>query len=193
MNPTVRLRGRPRWARLPSARTAAAFIATAAIAFPAAAFGGTPPLIARGGSSIARASALSRSFSVQKALAYSRCMRRHGEPGFPDPSSSGRIDLAGTGVDQNSPQYRSAANACKALSPFTVSQAQQTQQWNRDLAMARCMRSHGFPSFPDPTRGPTGAPIFQIGRNDGINPKSPRFERAQSLCEGAQSGGNSGD
>ena len=56
---------------------------------------------------------------LEKALAYSNCMRRHGEPNFPDPSSSGGgISFSLRGVDPNSPQFQRAQNACRGVSPF---------------------------------------------------------------------------
>ncbi|HZO49328.1 MAG TPA: hypothetical protein VFB26_04200, partial [Gaiellaceae bacterium] len=48
-----------------------------------------------------------------QARSFSRCVRAHGVPGFPDPGSDGRIpDPATVGVDQGSPRFQSANRAC---------------------------------------------------------------------------------
>jgi hypothetical protein len=55
-----------------------------------------------------------------RALKYSECMRSHGVTNFPDPNSSGEFTLGpvgGSGIDPNSPQYQSAAQACQSLMP----------------------------------------------------------------------------
>jgi hypothetical protein len=51
------------------------------------------------------------------ALKYAVCMRSHGEPDFPDPNGQGIIQVKNaTGIlDQNSPQYLEAADACQSL------------------------------------------------------------------------------
>jgi hypothetical protein len=38
------------------------------------------------------------------------------------------------------------------------------QMLNADLKLARCMRSHGVPNFPDPTNGGSSGPVFNITR-----------------------------
>jgi hypothetical protein len=55
------------------------------------------------------------------ALKYSACMRSHGVPKFPDPTFSAggvglRIDRA-SGIDPNSPQFRSAQKVCQGNLP----------------------------------------------------------------------------
>jgi hypothetical protein len=48
-----------------------------------------------------------------QALRFSQCVRAHGVPSFPDPDSTGRIpDPAGEGIDQGSPKFRAANQAC---------------------------------------------------------------------------------
>lgn len=48
-----------------------------------------------------------------QALRFSQCVRAHGVPTFPDPDSTGRIpDPAAVGVDQGSPKFRAANQAC---------------------------------------------------------------------------------
>jgi hypothetical protein len=49
-------------------------------------------------------------------LSYAKCMRSHGLPKFPDPSSHG-IALDAGQIDVNSPQFVSAQQACRSLLP----------------------------------------------------------------------------
>jgi hypothetical protein len=50
------------------------------------------------------------------------------------------------------------------------------------------MRSHGVPSFPDPSgRG------IHIGPGSGIDPSSPAFKAAQSACRRLLPGGGTGN
>ena len=111
-------------------------------------------------------------------LAFAKCMRSHGVPNFPDPSSSGQLDL--TGVNSQSPAFQAAANDCKSFgvgsTPKAITQTPQMQA--SGLEMARCMRSHGVPSYPD---GP-------ITRSSGINENSPAFQRAFQTCRKYMSG-----
>jgi hypothetical protein len=60
-----------------------------------------------------------------KALAFSRCVRSHGVPNFPDPDSTGRIpDPTSVGIDQGSPKFEAANQACgKYRPPYMPSNA----------------------------------------------------------------------
>ena len=52
------------------------------------------------------------------SLSFSRCVRGHGVPNFPDPASDGRIpDPATVGVDQGSPKFQAANQACRRYRP----------------------------------------------------------------------------
>ena len=53
---------------------------------------------------------------LAEQLKYARCMRAHGEPDFPDPSSGGGFTIPSS-IDQNSPTFRAAATACKQFQP----------------------------------------------------------------------------
>jgi hypothetical protein len=168
-------RPRPAWPRPP--RTVAAIIAAAALALLAAACGsgGSPSPAGSGGSPAAGGSAGSPS-----AVAYSACIRSHGVPTYPDPNSSGQLpktDAQLLGVSTS--QYQAAQHACQHLLPTGGSIQQQEaqcmqnsdcppalvqQMMTADLKLARCMRSHGVPNFPDPTNGGSGGPFFPISR-----------------------------
>ncbi len=114
--------------------------------------------------------------NLQQALAYSRCMRAHGVPRFPDPPSSGtipKVTLQQLGVGES--QWQSAQNACSHLLPNGgngPSQSQLRQWMNGMLRFAQCMRSHGVPSWPDPVIDAGGNPEFYLdGRVDQNAPQ----------------------
>jgi hypothetical protein len=58
---------------------------------------------------------------LNQMLQYARCMRAHGLPKYPDPANSGGqvgfslSAMSAAGIDPNSPQYRSASQACSSL------------------------------------------------------------------------------
>jgi hypothetical protein len=53
-----------------------------------------------------------------QGLRFSLCVRSHGVPNFPDPDSSGRIpDPAPLGIDQGSPKFQAANQACRQDRP----------------------------------------------------------------------------
>jgi len=54
--------------------------------------------------------------SNTQALKFSVCMRRHGEPNFPDPAANGSFTLP-SGMNAESPQFQNAAKACQSLRP----------------------------------------------------------------------------
>jgi hypothetical protein len=121
-------------------RRALALAALAATTVLAAACGGNSPSSATG------------STQYNKALAFSKCMRSHGAPGFPDPTSQGTITV--TQALLNNPLIQLAAPNCKNLLPRGAVQlpaALQRKLATQALQYAACMRSHGVPNFPDPT------------------------------------------
>lgn len=117
----------------------------------------------------------------QKALAYSNCMRAKGEPGFPDPDSQGNIDQTLANQDFfHGLQYQTASKACKKLLPPSPPEgaAQQEKEYQKALKFAVCMRSHGFPDFPDPTP----VPYVGFDRPKTIDVNSPQFQSARQTC-----------
>ena len=55
---------------------------------------------------------------LAQALRFSRCVRSHGVPNFPDPDSTGRIpDPASLGIDQGSPKFQAANQTCRRYRP----------------------------------------------------------------------------
>jgi hypothetical protein len=121
-------------------------------------------------------------------LAYSRCMRSHGIHDFPDPSSAGGgvgIELhggPGSDLNRNDPRFEAAEQACRALQPGggqpTTPSAQKIAA---EVKWARCMRSHGLPSFPDPN----GQGAFDRNKFDE---NSSAFQTASNACKSLRSG-----
>jgi hypothetical protein len=62
----------------------------------------------------------------------------------------------------------------------------QSARHNAFLAYSNCMRSHGVPSFPDPSPG------GGIHLSSGMNPFSPAFRAAQAACHSLLPGGGPG-
>jgi hypothetical protein len=141
------------------------------------------------------------------AVAYSRCVRSHGVLNFPDPASGGGIPKAVAqqlGVSQS--RLQAAQDACRPLLPDATSSQQQAQQCMQagvcppalvqqmmtgDMKLARCMRSHGVPNFPDPTNGGSSGPVFNItqaGISDAASHTS-QFETKLTEC-GRMAGAN---
>jgi hypothetical protein len=114
-----------------------------------------------------------------EALQYAACMRSHGVPDFPDPTvqngSVGFSITAGDGVDQNSPQYQSARQACSSLRGGGTANSG-SGNLAKELKFAQCMRSHGVPDFPDPNKN------GGFSGTSTVNPSSPTFQNAQSTC-----------
>jgi hypothetical protein len=116
-----------------------------------------------------------------RALKYSQCMRSHGITNFPDPTSNGIAINRNSGIDPNSPQFESAERACGAFAPFgNLTPAQQVAANAKALKYAQCMRSRGFPDFPDPN----GHGVIDLPATPGIgDSSSPRFQRAEHACQ----------
>lgn len=133
------------------------------------------------GSSNAPGSTTSQSAKSQ-LLAYSACMRAHGEPRFPDPNAEGQIkqQLVASGIDLSSSQYQAAAKTCQYKLPGAggMTQAQFDQMRAEALTFSRCIQAHGFPNYPDPGvdgREPDPSAV-------GIDQATPRWQAAHRAC-----------
>jgi hypothetical protein len=61
-------------------------------------------------------SATQQQQALNQLVKYSQCMRAHGVPNFPDPTSgNGGMGFNLSGVNLHSPQYQSANQACQSL------------------------------------------------------------------------------
>jgi hypothetical protein len=84
---------------------------------------------------------------LQARRKWAAYIRAHGVPNFPDPNGQGGVNVAGINI--NSPQFQTAHQDCQSL-VVPLPPAQVAQVVKRQLAVARCMRKHGLPNFPDP-------------------------------------------
>jgi len=130
------------------------------------------------------------SATADQALEYVQCLRSHGVPNFPDPSPGGRLPNVPSDIDTAAPAFRSAQNACARLMPGGGGRVTASQS-GALLAVARCMRKHGLPSFSDPTTSPPPPPpsgshpgtvIGGPGGYLAFPPSSPALTRAMAAC-----------
>ena len=141
------------------------------------------------GPSASGSSGPSLALKIGNGRQFSACMRSHGEPNFPDPGNGGGIQVGpGSGVDPSSPKFQAAQRACQKLLPNggQPSPQQRAKMQAALLAFSACMRSHGVPDFPDPTFPTGGGAEMKVGGGPGsdLNPNSPRFQAAQTACQG---------
>lgn len=133
-------------------------------------------------------------FTVQKMDSFAACMRGHGVANFyPSPrnstpnASSNQIVLSFlgyqvTGVNPQTAQFQSAMKSCRhILGIHPPSQAVQHKQFEQALKQAACMRSHGYPDWPDPSMGPNGQGIMVPGPAN-VDTNSPQFLKAAKAC-----------
>jgi hypothetical protein len=137
-------------------------------------------------SSYAPAGQTSHVSGKPSTLAYAKCMQSHGIKNFPEPNSSGQLTVTpGESLpDFNSPKYKAAAKACVSLHSAGVTPAQQAVQLQKDIAYAKCMRSHGVTNFPDPD--PNTGDSFDL---QGIDVNSSQVQSADKACGGNSSVG----
>jgi hypothetical protein len=115
------------------------------------------------------------------ALAFARCMRSHGIPNWPDPDRSGFFDKSklrplGLSVSRVRALEEGPCNIpLPSPQGYTITPADRTDY----LKAAACMRSHGFPGFPDPTFQNNGV---QTNIPSGINQDSSQFKSAAGTC-----------
>jgi hypothetical protein len=164
---------------------AAALAATAVIA----ACGSSSPSSSSATGSGDASTPAQRQQMEQAAVHFADCMRSHGISDFPDPSTSPREFK--NALETKSPAFNAALRACQHLLPggghrnrgeSPRSQAEKAAI----LAFARCLRSHGFPNFPDPT--PSGDVTHEMLAAAGINLHQPAVVRAGDACVGVTHG-----
>lgn len=124
--------------------------------------------------------------AMSDAVRIVACMRSHGVPNMSDPQvfhSGGKtgIVMPDPGSASNSPEFKSAQQACHALkSGAAISNTSQAasagaQQRNQALRFAVCMRSHGVPNFPDPNN--------QGGFSSKLRASAPQVQAANKTCQ----------
>lgn len=160
-------------------------IILAGLALLVTACGGQGSPAGSGGSPSGSASSTSASY-----VAYSRCMRQHNIPHFPDPDSKHPDSVSKQSAQQlgvSAATYNSAHDACAHLIPLpsgdTPEQQQELQcaetgncgqgveqEWMSGLRqLAACLRAHGEPKWPDP-----------IIASLGGHPPAPHFPYEQA-------------
>jgi hypothetical protein len=127
----------------------------------------------------------------QEAVMFADCMRTHGVSNFPDPSTDPRAFKQSLDPSTaHAPAFRPALSACGHLLPRGGQQSQGSPpshaQIAAELAFARCMRGHGFPSFPDPST--TGQLSHEMLAAAGINIHQPAAVQAADTCVGVTHG-----
>jgi hypothetical protein len=151
-------------------------------------------LLAAGCSSGAPPASSGASNATDPSVALARlvqCLHTHGEQGVylshrpvsPKPGYTLIIyhGYAVQGADPGSAQLPAAMQACHHLLPLgtPASGSEQHQEFLQGVKAAQCMRSHGYPTWPDPTD--------QNGDNAqaipaGIDMNSPRYQAAAKAC-----------
>ncbi|MGO9901224.1 MAG: hypothetical protein ACLP0J_16375 [Solirubrobacteraceae bacterium] len=120
--------------------------------------------------------------SLQAVLNYTTCVRAHGVPNIPDPGTPGWKNA----LASQAPAVLAAERTCGRLvpgaGPSNQSQGEphSPAQTAAMLALARCLRSHGFPNFPDPTS--TGQLTHQMIAAAGIDLQQPAVLQAGDAC-----------
>jgi hypothetical protein len=150
--------------------------------------GGSP-----GVASVAPSTTAATTTTQNGVLNFGRCMRSHGVPTFPDPSTIHPHALKATvqHLAASNPRFPAAQRACNHLLPNGGSSSQETAQQQRTrladtLSFARCMRSHGVTRFPDPTA--QGDLSVEMVQAQGIDVHSPAVLRVVQACLPASHG-----
>jgi hypothetical protein len=122
---------------------------------------------------------------AQELIRFTDCMRSHGVPSLPDPTSDPHaFKEALDPATEQAPAFGSAMTACHHLLPGGGSHSQPTPaspaQTAALLAFARCLRGHGFPRFPDPSS--TGDITHEMLASAGINLQQPEVVQAADAC-----------
>jgi hypothetical protein len=190
--------------RRPAVFTAAALLSAAL--FVAGCGGSSSPTVARLSSGKSAPSASSESSGSspegaasleQAGVAFAKCMRASGVPNFPDPKAGGGLLFHAHAGLINSPLFKAAQAKCHNLLPEGgpgSGPPPSARTLARFLNIARCMRRHGVPDFPDPRTSappnPLASGIRELSDIEGvillfpssINKQSPVFTRASAAC-----------
>jgi hypothetical protein len=126
----------------------------------------------------------------QAAFAFSSCMRHHGVTNFPDPKvkTSANGTSVAIGINPSisgQPAFKTAQAACQHILPKPDggpdgNPAQRRARTQALIAFARCLRSHGFPNFPDPDAN--GELSQEMIRRSGINFQTPALLTTGRQC-----------
>lgn len=110
---------------------------------------------------------------------FANCMNRHGVKASVPAGGHGISVSPGTASPA---QMQAAQKACQKLlpggGPQALSPAQKAEMIKAELALAKCMRTHGYPSFPDP--GSDGS--LDLKQTGAFDPTSSQFQSAMQAC-----------
>jgi hypothetical protein len=172
-------------------------------ATPSAGHSVTRPMSATTSAITSKSAKSSPSSYAKSQLKAAACIRSHGVPNFPDPTfgaGGAQVNLSTPAGMLTSPGFLLAQKDCAKLglelagyAPVSTATGAEMAQ---ALAIARCMRVHGVPSWPDPSRtipnnlsgagvqsavpGPPGGPVFVIPKS--IDIESPAVKQAAGDC-----------
>jgi hypothetical protein len=167
---------------------AAAVIAATGALLLAGCGGSSTSTATTGGASTAGASSVSAggdsgapsppAGTAANAVKVARCIRSHGVSDFPDPTSSGQLTIPPD--DRNTPAFENAQKACRSLmsgGAAGVGPSGQKSDMTRTqgLTLAKCMRAHGVPNFPDPDASGAIPP-------GSVDPNSPAVKAGLKAC-----------
>jgi hypothetical protein len=151
-----------------------------------------------GGSHAAGSGATSGQLTAPRLDVFAQCMRSHGVPDFyfSQANSSSRDVMFGyavpASIDPRSAQFQAGLKACGHVlglpsgPPPGVSAA----QLRGLLRAAECMRTHGYPGYPDPSVQNGGIAVPSLSSSIDMN--SAQFQAAVKKCHPALPGGQSG-
>jgi hypothetical protein len=123
----------------------------------------------------------------QRYLAYSRCMRGHGAPFWPDPSArDGGPEYPITThilAREHGPSWNAALSACSKVAPpqLPFTEAQLAAARSELMKQIRCVRAHGFAGWPDPVINPNDI-TFLPPRGVNVNHPPPQLKAAEQAC-----------
>ena len=134
---------------------------------------------------------LTQAQKEQDTVNFADCMRSHGVTNLPDPTTSPheiKPAMSPNSTLTRSPRFQSAATTCQHLLPdgSLPTAAHSPAQIAAFLAFARCLRTHGFPNFPDPTS--SGQLTRQMLANAGVSLHQPAVLQAGDACVGVTNG-----
>jgi hypothetical protein len=161
--------------------------------------GASPAVVAAVGSSTT-SSGSDLPATVSPGVAFARCMRARGVPNFPDPQPGDGLLFSVNGLARSSPAFEAAQAKCRPLLPSGGPPAPGSNTHpsaatlSKLVRIARCMRQHGVPDFPDPR---TSVPLHPFPSGEGVitdydgaillfpstlNIASPAYTRATAEC-----------
>ena len=120
-------------------------------------------------------------------LDLAQCMRSHGVPNFPDPQPGHGLVIPNS-INPNAPAFVSAQRECNRVLPAAGPGSAPSESRKLSyLKLARCIRRHGMPNFPDPTSNPSPAGGGNALGGGGVflaipNPPTAAFKHAASQC-----------